>query len=69
MYLKNSHKQKGFVLGEAMLSLSLVGTFVVFEYDQFHQFQKQQRQLNKELTTLQKEKIEVLESWEEYAGK
>ncbi|WAM38961.1 MULTISPECIES: hypothetical protein [Leuconostoc] len=56
-------------MAEAMLSLSLVGTFVVFEYDQVHQFQKQQRQLNKELTTLQKEKIEALESWEEYAGK
>jgi len=67
-YLKNNHRQKGFVLAEAMLALSLMGTFVVFEYDQFHQFQRQHRQLNKKLSTLQKEKIDALEAWDKYAS-
>ncbi|MDV8950990.1 hypothetical protein [Leuconostoc falkenbergense] len=64
-YLKNNHRQKGFVLAEAMLALSLMGTFVVFEYDQF---QRQHCQLNKELSTLQKEKIDALEAWDNYAS-
>ncbi|MDI6552670.1 hypothetical protein [Leuconostoc falkenbergense] len=51
-----------------MLALSLMGTFVVFEYDQFHQFQRQHRQLNKELSTLQKEKIDALKAWDNYAS-
>lgn len=64
-----SKRKPAFLLGEALITLSLLSGMLVLEYEQLSQFKQQEQKLNRQYDAMKQDSLDAMKAWHAYAQK
>lgn len=62
-------RKPAFLLGEALVTLSLLSGMMVLEYEQITHFKQQERRLQQQYQAAQQARIDAMKDWHTYVEK
>ncbi|MCT8388790.1 hypothetical protein D0501_01550 [Leuconostoc holzapfelii] len=64
-----SKRKPAFLLGEALITLSLLSGMLVLEYEQLSQFKQQEQKLSRQYDAMKQDSLDAMTAWHAYAQK
>ncbi|MFT9388082.1 MULTISPECIES: hypothetical protein [Leuconostoc] len=64
-----SKRKPAFLLGEALITLSLLSGMLVLEYEQLSQFKQQEQKLSRQYDAMKQDSLDAMKAWHAYAQK